>query len=215
MTLGERIAIKRKEKGYSQEYLAQYIGVSRQAVHKWEKDLSAPDTYNLIALAQILDTTVEYIVKGDENNPVPRTIVKKKLPQWIKYTIVIIVTAIITFISTFIYIYNAPVGFDAGACGGGFSKHIYDKYAESLIDSNRHFLENYLDIKQISPISATHNVQWEGKSIYLSFTADVTLKDGSKTLLPLKFIGERKWIETYSWNMVYDYSVTEKTFIVN
>ena len=58
MTIGQRIGELRKSYGYSQEYIAEKMNVSRQAVSKWEQDLSAPDTYNLIALAELLDVSV-------------------------------------------------------------------------------------------------------------------------------------------------------------
>ena len=64
MTIGNRIISLRKAQQFSQEELADKIGVSRQAVSKWETDACAPDAYNLIALAKILNTSVEYIVTG-------------------------------------------------------------------------------------------------------------------------------------------------------
>ena len=64
MTIGERIAELRKDRGYSQEYVAEKLDVSRQAVSKWECDASAPDTYNLIALAELFGVSVEYIAVG-------------------------------------------------------------------------------------------------------------------------------------------------------
>lgn len=66
MTIGKRIARCRKEKGLSQEDIAEMVGVSRQAVSKWENDLTAPDTYNLIELAKIFDVSVEYLALGGE-----------------------------------------------------------------------------------------------------------------------------------------------------
>ena len=72
MTIGQRICELRKERGYSQEYVAERLDVSRQAVSKWETDLSAPDTYNLIALAALLGVSVEYIATGKgEDTPPP------------------------------------------------------------------------------------------------------------------------------------------------
>ena len=65
MTVGKRIAKCRKDKNLSQEYVAEQLGVSRQAVSKWENDLSAPDTYNLIALAKLFNVSVEYIACGN------------------------------------------------------------------------------------------------------------------------------------------------------
>jgi len=54
MLLGERIRELRISQGLSQEALAAKLGVSRQAVSKWEKNLSYPDTENLLALAALL-----------------------------------------------------------------------------------------------------------------------------------------------------------------
>lgn len=64
MTIGKRIGDLRKARGYSQEYVAEQLDVSRQAVSKWETDAAAPDTYNLIALAELFDVSVEYIATG-------------------------------------------------------------------------------------------------------------------------------------------------------
>ena len=66
MSIGQRIGNLRKNKGYSQEYVAERLEVSRQAVSKWENDTSAPDTYNLIALAELFDVSVEYIAIGKQ-----------------------------------------------------------------------------------------------------------------------------------------------------
>ena len=64
MSMGSRIQNARKRKGFTQEYVAAALGVSRQAVFKWEKDQTHPDTPNLIALAQLLDVTVDYLATG-------------------------------------------------------------------------------------------------------------------------------------------------------
>lgn len=54
-----------RRKGSRRSYLAEKLSVSRQAVSKWEKDLSCPDTQNLIALAELLGITVEYLASGN------------------------------------------------------------------------------------------------------------------------------------------------------
>lgn len=64
MTVGERIGALRTEKGLSQGQLADELGVSRQAVSKWENDKTSPDTRNLIQIAEVLDTEVEYLATG-------------------------------------------------------------------------------------------------------------------------------------------------------
>ena len=53
MTLGQNLQAARKAKGLSQETLAEQIGVSRQALGKWEKDIALPGLDNLQAAAQV------------------------------------------------------------------------------------------------------------------------------------------------------------------
>lgn len=56
----------RKAHGYSQEELAAKIGVSRQAISKWERSESSPDTDNLIALAQLYGVSLDTLLMGSE-----------------------------------------------------------------------------------------------------------------------------------------------------
>ena len=201
MTIGTRIQTLRTQKGYTQEYLANQLGISRQAVHKWEKNETRPDTDNLILLAEILGTTVEYIAVGDikSNNN------KKSIPLWIKYIFVIIVTAVITFAATVLYIANQPVSFDAGACGGGFATAIYDQYADRLIEDNYFYLTRDIkdkDVVSISPVRETRDVTYEGKAIYMSFDIVYTFSDFSSKNKKISFVGERKWIQNYKWRML-------------
>ena len=62
MSLGEQIREQRIKKGMSQEKLAEQIGVSRQAVAKWESGQSAPNTENLFKLAQICGISVDHLM---------------------------------------------------------------------------------------------------------------------------------------------------------
>ena len=62
MTLGENIQAARKNKGLSQEALAEQVGVSRQALGKWEKDTALPSLDNLRALAAVLDVSVDALL---------------------------------------------------------------------------------------------------------------------------------------------------------
>ena len=59
MTLGKRIMQHRKRLGMTQEQLADRVGVSAQAVSKWENDLSCPDISLLPQLAEIFGITVD------------------------------------------------------------------------------------------------------------------------------------------------------------
>lgn len=64
MSIGERITELRKKQEMSQGQLADAMGVSRQAVSKWENDQTGPDTIRLIQLAEVLDSDVEYLATG-------------------------------------------------------------------------------------------------------------------------------------------------------
>ncbi len=66
-TIGNRISRLRKEKGMSQEALAEKIGVSSQAVSKWENDQSCPDISLLPQLAKLLDVTVDELLTGNSS----------------------------------------------------------------------------------------------------------------------------------------------------
>lgn len=67
MSVGERITELRKSQNMSQVQLAQALNISRQAVSKWENDISLPDTDKLIQLADLLDTDIEYLSSGRRN----------------------------------------------------------------------------------------------------------------------------------------------------
>lgn len=63
-TLGNRITLKRKERGFTQEELAEKVGVSAQAVSKWENDNSCPDIALLPTLAKVLEMTTDELLTG-------------------------------------------------------------------------------------------------------------------------------------------------------
>lgn len=66
VAIADRLANLRKEHGYTQEQLAERLGVSRQAVSKWERTESSPDTDNLIALAALYGVTLDELIYGRE-----------------------------------------------------------------------------------------------------------------------------------------------------
>ena len=65
MTLGEKIAIQRKELNYTQEQLADILGVSRQSISKWESDIAYPETEKLIELGKLFDCSMDYLMKEE------------------------------------------------------------------------------------------------------------------------------------------------------
>lgn len=62
MALGEKIAKQRKELNYTQEQLADILGVSRQSISKWESDIAYPETDKLIKL---FDCSMDYLLKEE------------------------------------------------------------------------------------------------------------------------------------------------------
>ena len=68
MKLEEKLISLRKANGLSQFNLAEQLGVSRQAVSKWESGASAPSTTNLMALAKVFDVSAEELLKKTQKN---------------------------------------------------------------------------------------------------------------------------------------------------
>jgi len=65
-TVGKRIASLRKAKGITQEGLAELLGISGQAVSKWENDQNCPDISLLPQLAKVLGVTVDELLSGKQ-----------------------------------------------------------------------------------------------------------------------------------------------------
>lgn len=70
MTIGQRIAQKRKEQGLSQEALGEQLGVSRQSIYKWESDAALPEIEKLITLSRLFGVSVGWLL-GVEEDAVP------------------------------------------------------------------------------------------------------------------------------------------------
>lgn len=68
LAMAQRLVDRRKAAGLSQEALAAQLGVSRQAVSKWERSESSPDTDNLIALAALYDVSLDELLYGEAAN---------------------------------------------------------------------------------------------------------------------------------------------------
>ena len=58
MTLGEKLSKLRKEYNYTQEQLADILGVSRQSISKWESDIAYPETEKLIELGKLFECSI-------------------------------------------------------------------------------------------------------------------------------------------------------------
>lgn len=80
MKLGEKIAVLRTKCGYSQEYLAEQLNVSRQAVSKWELGTALPDADKVVLLANFFGVSTDYLLKEhieiNESNGLDRVVLR-------------------------------------------------------------------------------------------------------------------------------------------
>ena len=65
MTLGEKLSKLRKEYNYTQEQLADILGVSRQSISKWESDIAYPETDKLIKMGKLFECSMDYLLNDD------------------------------------------------------------------------------------------------------------------------------------------------------
>jgi len=91
MNIADRIQNLRKVKGISQEELADKVGVSRQAVSKWESEQSVPEIDKVILMSDYFEVTTDYILKGIENE-------KQAREKTVNATVFVIVATVMNFI---------------------------------------------------------------------------------------------------------------------
>lgn len=103
MDISERLQELRKKEGYSQEQVAEMLGLSRQAISKWESGQGKPEIDNIIKLTEIYHVSADYILLGTEKVPVPVP-EKKELSHEYKKAIGIIAIIAATTIVTVLFI---------------------------------------------------------------------------------------------------------------
>ena len=214
MTLGERIGNLRRDAGYSQEYVAENLGVSRQAVSKWETDLSSPDTENLIKLAELLNTSVQFLATGKdfyfpEGKPAPEK-KKIKITKKLVIKIIAIIIGTMLFLAAAAYVLIGlfgPVSVDSAACSGGYRTFLFDNYSEELTEK---FLENIENSEERHPVFVSarpvgkEHVEMNSskRDIWLTFTILGEAKSGNEYAYSVTFKGKRVWYDTYKWTSV-------------
>lgn len=77
MTFAEKLKSIRKQTGMSQEQLAEKLGVSRQAVTKWETDAGIPDIENIMAISALFDISIDELLSNEKGAKSQRTIFMK------------------------------------------------------------------------------------------------------------------------------------------
>ena len=67
MTFGDKLSALRREQNYTQEQLADILGVSRQAISKWESNTTYPETEKLLKLGDLYNCSMDYLLKNIES----------------------------------------------------------------------------------------------------------------------------------------------------
>ena len=98
MTMGEKILSMRKARGWSQEELAERIGVSRQAVSRWESDSVKPDADKIVAMCDLFGVSADYLLRDIHDEIDAQEISHKrggaKDPRWWSGGILILICGI-------------------------------------------------------------------------------------------------------------------------
>ncbi len=79
MTFAEKLKSIRKQAGMSQEQLAEKLGVSRQAVTKWETDSGIPDIENMMAISVLFDISIDELLSNEKGQKSRQTIFMRAL----------------------------------------------------------------------------------------------------------------------------------------
>ena len=81
MTTGQKLAKLRREHGFTQEELAEKLGVTRQAVGRWETDASYPEVNNLVLLGKLYDCSMDYLLKDEADEREEKPVESPEKPQ--------------------------------------------------------------------------------------------------------------------------------------
>ncbi len=85
MTLGDKLSKLRRDNNYTQEQLAGVLGVSRQAISKWESNVTYPETDKLIYMSELFNCSLDYLLKEKEEiYRKPQTADTASLKKYIK-----------------------------------------------------------------------------------------------------------------------------------
>ena len=82
MTFAEKLKTIRKQAGMSQERLAEKLGVSRQAVTKWETDTGIPDIENMMAISALFDISVDELLSNEKGAKKPADYLYESITEY-------------------------------------------------------------------------------------------------------------------------------------
>lgn len=110
MKIGKSILDYRKKNNLSQEQLANKIGITRQAISKWEQEKGAPDIENLILLSDEMNISLDNLIKGNSN--FKKQIVNNQKAVKFHLLVILFLIAIVIYIAYFAILHEIfMVGF--------------------------------------------------------------------------------------------------------
>ncbi|MEQ6355438.1 helix-turn-helix domain-containing protein [Lysinibacillus sp. M3] len=104
MKISRSILDYRKHNNLSQEQLANKIGVTRQAISKWEQEKGAPDIENLILLSDEMNISLDNLIKGDIN--IKKQIVNNEKSVKFHFLVILFLVAIVIYIAYFALVHE-------------------------------------------------------------------------------------------------------------
>lgn len=104
MDMAERLQVLRKKANYTQEQVSDMLGISRQAISKWESGQGKPEVDNIIKLMEIYNVSADYILLGEQQTVQVEPKQKKELSHTTRKTIGIIAIIASTAIITVLFI---------------------------------------------------------------------------------------------------------------
>lgn len=82
MTFGERLKGYRKQTSLSQEKLAELVGVSRQAITKWETDMGIPDIENIMSLSELFNVSLDELLAGKKEEKAQKEFLYESITEY-------------------------------------------------------------------------------------------------------------------------------------
>lgn len=196
LTMGQRIAARRKLKNLSQETLAEHLGISRQAVSKWESDAAIPEIDKLIALSKLYEVSVGWLLGVEEQESpaadeltdtqlkMVEEIVRRYKPEpsgkRLLYNLVIVLSGLLAI--TFIFIWAFPQNSSAVQDYSSQISNLEANYS-SIQSQIAALSDGNADIQaQINQMDALLNAQSETSKLLRSYVPVCQLNDDLETV---------------------------------
>ena len=153
MKFSDKIIGLRKSNGMSQEYLAEKLDVSRQAISRWESGTTMPDANNILQLSKLFGVTTDYLLNDDyqSDNDLPKVkeVQNDSLGQIGIFLVTLEVMVLLIQIMTIVILQNVFFGFLSFlpfVAAIGCFEYAYQKKASSATEKTKNFRKKFYKI---------------------------------------------------------------------